>query len=265
MRFTRLPALLLAFALSCMLLPAAFAVYASSFSAVPVIEARHSVLGDADAANYVLLLREWSLARRYGDPYTASGRGIGDNAQKHKIHHVLYGMVGGAAHAALAPAFRAAGIPERRAVYAVNALLAVVNLVLLRALLRRSNPHGNAVFPFLLFYALALSTWVFSSVPESWPFSATLVLGVLLLLRRAPANAAVTGAAVGVAMLNNVFLVIAAAAGMTTTALLCWSYFGWRLGRIAGALERTIEEGEPIELREGGKPKDPAPFLGRTR
>ncbi|HEX6909875.1 MAG TPA: hypothetical protein VF142_05760 [Longimicrobium sp.] len=189
-----------------LLLPAAFAVYASSFSAVPVIEARHSVLGDADAANYVLLLREWSLARRYGDPYTASGRGIGDNAQKHKIHHVLYGMVGGAAHAALAPAFRAAGIPERRAVYAVNALLAVVNLVLLRALLRRSNPHGNAVFPFLLFYALALSTWVFSSVPESWPFSATLVLGVLLLLRRAPANAAVTGAAVGVAMLNNVFL-----------------------------------------------------------
>jgi diguanylate cyclase (GGDEF)-like protein len=49
-------------------------------------------------------------------------------------------------------------------------------------------------------------------------------------------------------------VVIAAAAGMTTTALLCWSYFGWRLNRIARALERTIEEGEPIELREGGTP-----------
>ena len=54
--------------------------------------------------------------------------------------------------------------------------------------------------------ALALSTWVFSSVPESWPFSATLVILVLLLLRRAPVNAALTGAALGVAMLNNVFL-----------------------------------------------------------
>ena len=51
-------------------------------------------------------------------------------------------------------------------------------------------------------------------------------------------------------------MVIAAAAGMTTTALVCWSYFGWRLNRIAGALERTIEEGEPIELREGGIPAE---------
>ena len=51
-------------------------------------------------------------------------------------------------------------------------------------------------------------------------------------------------------------VVIAAAAGMTTTALLCWSYFGWRLGRIARALERTIEEGEPIQLREGGIPAE---------
>ena len=51
-------------------------------------------------------------------------------------------------------------------------------------------------------------------------------------------------------------VVIAAAAGMTTTALFCWSYFGWRLNRIAGALERTIEEGEPVELREGGVPAE---------
>lgn len=51
-------------------------------------------------------------------------------------------------------------------------------------------------------------------------------------------------------------MVIAAAAGMTTTALVCWSYFGWRLNRIAQALERTIEEGEPVELREGGIPAE---------
>jgi len=49
-------------------------------------------------------------------------------------------------------------------------------------------------------------------------------------------------------------LVVAVAAGMTTMALLAWSYFGWRLNRIAGALERTIETYEPIELRESGIP-----------
>ena len=49
-------------------------------------------------------------------------------------------------------------------------------------------------------------------------------------------------------------LVVAVAAGMTTMALLAWSYFGWRLNRIASALERTIETDEPIELRESGIP-----------
>ncbi len=52
-------------------------------------------------------------------------------------------------------------------------------------------------------------------------------------------------------------LIVAAvggAAGMTTIALLAWSYFGWRLNRIAKALERTLEDDAPIRLREGGIP-----------
>ena len=53
-----------------------------------------------------------------------------------------------------------------------------------------------------------------------------------------------------------VALVVAAAvvAGMTTMALLTWSYIGWRLNRIAQALEQTLETDEPVELREGGIP-----------
>ena len=215
------------------LLPAAFAVYAASFHSVAVVERRHSVLGDADAANYVELLRGFDLSRRYGDAYNAHGRSVGDNAQKHKVHHVLYALAGGAAHRALAPAFRAAGLPGERAVYAVNALVAVVNLLLLRALLRRSNPAGNPLFPFLLFYAAALSTWVFSSVPESWPFSATLVLAFLLLLRRTPPSPLVLGAALGVAMLNNVFL--AALGVLVPVALLRAGDGGGRLVRRTAA------------------------------
>ncbi len=51
-----------------------------------------------------------------------------------------------------------------------------------------------------------------------------------------------------------VVVTVAVAAGATTMALLAWSYVGWRLNRIAAALERTLETDEPIHLREGGIP-----------
>src|SRR5436190_14851886 len=37
-------------------------------------------------------------------------------------------------------------------------------------------------------------------------------------------------------------VILAAIAGMTTMALAAWSYMGWRLNRIAGALEATLTE-----------------------
>ncbi len=46
----------------------------------------------------------------------------------------------------------------------------------------------------------------------------------------------------------------AAAAGLTTMALVGWSYFGWRLNHIAADLERTLELAEPIRIRESGIP-----------
>ncbi|HEY6607776.1 MAG TPA: GGDEF domain-containing protein, partial [Candidatus Limnocylindria bacterium] len=49
---------------------------------------------------------------------------------------------------------------------------------------------------------------------------------------------------------------VAAIAGMTTMALLAWSYVGWRLNRIARALERTLETATPIKLRESGIPAE---------
>jgi diguanylate cyclase (GGDEF)-like protein len=49
---------------------------------------------------------------------------------------------------------------------------------------------------------------------------------------------------------------IAAIAGMTTMALLAWSYVGWRLGRIARALEQTLESETPVLIRESGIPAE---------
>jgi diguanylate cyclase (GGDEF)-like protein len=49
---------------------------------------------------------------------------------------------------------------------------------------------------------------------------------------------------------------LAILAGMTSTALAAWSYFGWRLNRIARALEDTLEADLPVELRVGGIPAE---------
>ena len=186
-----------------LLVACAFTAYSRSFASIPIIERRHSVLGDADAANFALLLRDFSLRRTYGNPYQAHNRSLGDNAQKHKIHHLLYAMVGGPLDAAL----RSVGFAPDRALYSVNALIGCLNLLLLALLLRRVDQFGSPVLPFLLLYAAALSTWVITSVPESWPFSGTLVLLYLLLLDRRP-RAAVAGAVLGVFMLNNIYLTV---------------------------------------------------------
>jgi hypothetical protein len=189
-----------------LLLPVVLIVYAASFSTFPIIEREHSILGDADAANYVLLLQTFRIDRKLGNEWNPANRTVGDIAQKHKVHHVVYAVAGSALYRVLRPVYGLFGLPRDQAVYAVNAVFAALNLVLLWLLLRRRNPRRNPIAPFLLFYAAALSTWVVSSVPESWPFSATLVLLLLLLLRRRPLRPALLGAALGVLMLNNVFL-----------------------------------------------------------
>ncbi|HEX6656148.1 MAG TPA: diguanylate cyclase [Candidatus Limnocylindria bacterium] len=49
---------------------------------------------------------------------------------------------------------------------------------------------------------------------------------------------------------------LALVAGMTSMALFAWSYVGWRLNRIARALEDTLETDLPVELRVDGIPAE---------
>ena len=53
-----------------------------------------------------------------------------------------------------------------------------------------------------------------------------------------------------------IVLGIATVAGMTTMALVAWSYMGWRLNRIAAALERTLETDDTVVLKVGGIPAE---------
>ncbi len=76
----------------------------------------------------------------------------------------------------------------------------------------------------------------------------------------AVAAAAVAGLMIGTTEHERLLLVIvvtlAALAGMTTMALAAWSYVGWRLNRLARALEETLDSDLPVALKEAGIPAE---------
>jgi len=51
-------------------------------------------------------------------------------------------------------------------------------------------------------------------------------------------------------------VILAALAGMTSMALVAWAFGGWRLARIAGALEETLRSDGPIRLKVTGVPAE---------
>lgn len=189
------------------ILPLFAVIYSVSFADRPIIDVQHSVLAEADAANFMMLIRDFELTRTYGDPTRrGEARRVQDNAQKHKIHHTTYAIVAGYSFPVIRRALGWFGVGERRAVYTVNALLTCVNIVLLFFLLARFNPHGNGRGVFVVLYAGALSTWLYGSVPESWPFSGTMILLFLLAFYSDRYPPWALAALIGVAMLNNFVL-----------------------------------------------------------
>jgi diguanylate cyclase (GGDEF)-like protein len=54
----------------------------------------------------------------------------------------------------------------------------------------------------------------------------------------------------------GVLMILATAAGATVMALVAWSYFGWRLTRVAEALEATLDTDRPLKLRVTGTPAE---------
>ena len=189
-----------------LLFPLAFLIYSASFQDVKIIREKHSVLGDADSANFFLLIEDFHLSKKYGDEYKVTGRNLGDNAQKHKIHHVLYAIVASAVYKTLATIYQSLGISPSLVSYSVNALLAVCNIALLYMLLRYFGiDHTVQTLLFLAFYAFSLSTWIYASVPESWTFSATLILLFLVLHYRLAVHPFVLSFFLGIVMLNNIF------------------------------------------------------------
>jgi diguanylate cyclase (GGDEF)-like protein len=68
--------------------------------------------------------------------------------------------------------------------------------------------------------------------------------------------AADSGASESQRTVQLVLTALALLAGMSSMALLAWSYMGWRLNRLARALEVTIDANRPVHLREAGIPAE---------
>jgi hypothetical protein len=182
-----------------------FVVYGHSFNTFPILERRHSVLAEADAAAFAVLHTEFALTRHYGDEYRPSGRTSHDIAQKHKTHHFLYFVVGGVLYEAIAGFRSLLGLDRHQALYEVTALLGVLNVILLGLLLRHFAPSAPRV-AWLALYAVALGTWIYHAIPESWPLSTTLALGFLLLAYQRRWSTPALAGYLGLAMLNNFLL-----------------------------------------------------------
>jgi hypothetical protein len=179
-------------------------LYAWSFNSFPALERQKGILGDA--ANFKILLERWSLGNQLGDEYATNPRRLEDVAQKHKIHHVLFGMVGRPIYLMARAGYRAVGIDPGKAVYAVNAVITALTIILLYYFLKRVNPYGNPLLPFLALYSFSLSTWLWGSVPGSWPLSGAFTLLILFLAVQRALPGPALAALLGIFMLNNMTL-----------------------------------------------------------
>jgi len=83
-------------------------------------------------------------------------------------------------------------------------------------------------------------------------FLAPLAVALLLTV----VTAADSGASESERTVQLVLTALALLAGMSSMALLAWSYAGWRLNRLARALEETIDADGPVRLREAGIPAE---------
>jgi hypothetical protein len=188
------------------ILPIAFLIYSNSFNNFGILEQKYDVLADADSAAFIMLIKDFHLAKKYGDEYNTNNRGLGDVAEKHKTHHILYVMVASHIYSGFSFLYHLLGIPQHNALYSINALLACFNILLLYVLLRYFNPDNEHTGLYILLYAFSLSTWIYASIPESWPFSATLILLFLVLFYKEKFSPVILSFLIGIFMLNNVFL-----------------------------------------------------------
>lgn len=206
-----------------LLVPVAFFVYSNSFNKFEILNNKIDVLADCDSASYAILMKDFHLSKIYGNEYNTTNRNLGDIAQKHKIHHFLYVSSGSLLYKLFLNLYRLFGVnDENYALYSINAFITCCNILLLNALLNIIKPNNNKKFVFLVLYAFSLSTWIYASILDSWPFTTMLILIFFILLFKYRCNTVFMSILVGMFMLSNVIL------GSLATILIISSYANYK-------------------------------------
>lgn len=203
-----------------------------TFLHYPVLDHRTSIVLEADTNDYVHLLMD-SRWRWFLDPTAQAS--LTWEEQRKVLHHVAYFPVAeGVTRILMLLAAPAGGMARRTAIYAINGVLTLVNIVLLAVLLRRLTPRASLAF--VLLFVFSLSTWVYGALPDTWVLSGTFVLlTVLMASSRIPLG--LVSAAIGLFMLNNFTLASA-------TLILVPRVVG-RSGETSGWLRRAVAATAP--------------------
>lgn len=187
-------------ALLCAISALSFANYASTFIKHGTsLGSRSDVVLDADTGPFTLLLTQWQLGRVYGDASNHVDRSVGDQAEEHKIKHVLLPL----AFSPLVDGIELVGVSPFVAAKLVGAFSGALVVFLCGFLLMRNGADPQTVLFSAITVGVAPGLWLYSSLPESWTFSGALLLCALSVQLLWPARAGTLGVFVGIAMLNN--------------------------------------------------------------
>ncbi len=168
-----------------------------AFFGQPLLGRCDDVLAQADTGSYVMLLANFSVGSRIGDP-SADVDTLGARAEQHKLKHILYAA---AASLAISP-MREMGLSTLQAAQALNAAVVAFTALLVGALMTRIGIEWHQTVLLTALYAIAPATWIYGALPESWPLSGLMSVIVLILVT-GRASPLVIGALTGLVMLNN--------------------------------------------------------------
>ena len=173
-------------------------VCAGTFSRFPVFDQATDVVMAADSSDYIRLIVGSRWLALFDE---SSGDVLSGEERRKVVHHILYFPVTEVLiRMSMGVAAPFGGVGRRGALFAANAVLTALNVIIFSVLLHRLG-RGRSI-AFVLLYACSLSTWVYGALPDTWVLSGTLALLVLLMVV-VGVPATIVSAAVGLFMLNT--------------------------------------------------------------
>lgn len=189
----------------------------------------NDIIAQADIGSYVYAAKAFSLSAHYGDHF-APLRCLDVVAQEHKIKHVLFFILS----APLVELAQLAGFSTFAALKLFNAVVGGVGVLLSCRLFRVAGVAPALIAPLGALVTVTPGYLLYASVPESWPLSGALGVGLLLLGLRDRPPLPLLAVLTAVAMLNNPVL------GAAMVVPVVMTLIGPRTDRVQAALKACL-------------------------